>query len=120
MLKTLNGIMLRILENCNHTRVFVVLIRLLTNYKNSAEIPKMPGLIIRCLLKMTKIMSPVLMGLEIDKLLLAMHEYLTKHKITSGTDEMGTKTIKTMLNEIVKLIGKRVWEYYDAVKMHPE
>lgn len=105
MLKTLNGTMLRLLEHCNPTRVFVVLIKLLTKYKADIKLPKMPGIIIRCLLKMTKVMNSVIEALELDKVLLAMHEYLVKHKASSGSDEMGTKTIKTILSEIVKLRG---------------
>jgi len=120
MLKTLNGTMLRVLEHCKPTRIFVVLIKLLTKYINETSLSKMPGLIIRCLLKLTKILSTVIHQLEVDKILVAMHEYLVEHKInsTANTDEMGTKTIKTIINELVKLQGEAIWESYAAVRNH--
>jgi cytoskeleton-associated protein 5 len=118
MLKTLNGTMLRILENCQATLVFVVLIRLLTRYRNDQSIPKMSGLIIRCLLKLTKILGNLKADLQVSRLLLAMHEYLIEHRGTTATDEIGNKTIKTILNELVKLEGERIWESYEAVRRH--
>ena len=107
MLKTLNGTMLRILEHCRPTRIFVVLIRLLTKYKSGPSLQKMTGLIIRCLLKLTKIMGSLIHQIEIDKLLIAMHEYLVQSKLMSPED-VGSKTIKTILTEIVKLQGQIV------------
>ena len=119
MLKTLNGTMLRILENCPVTLVFVVLIRLLTHYRNDQSVPKMSGLIIRCLLKLTKILGNLKADLEVGRLLLAMHEYLIEHRGSTAADEIGNKTIKTILNELVKLEGERIWEAYEAVRRHP-
>ena len=118
MLKTLNGTMLRILENCQPTLVFVVLIRLLTRYRNDQTIPKMSGLIIRCLLKLTKILGNLKGDLHVNRLLLAMHEYLIQHRNVSASDEIGNKTIKTILNELVKLEGERIWEAYESVRRH--
>lgn len=118
MLKTLNGTMLRILENCQVTLVFVVLIRLLTRYRNDQSVPKMPGLIIRCLLKLTKILGNLKADLEVSRLLLAMHEYLIEHRGTTAADDIGIKTIRTILNELVKLEGERIWGAYEAVRRH--
>ncbi|CAG9332562.1 unnamed protein product [Blepharisma stoltei] len=124
MLKTLNGAMLRILENGKPTQVFVVLIKLLTRYINDDLCPKIPGLIIRCLLKLTKVLGNIVQNIQVEELLLAMHEYLITHRSTSGaspaSDEMGTKTIKTIINELVKLKGENIWQSYEAVRKHPE
>ena len=117
MLKTLNGTMLRILEHCRPTRIFVVLIRLLTKYKSGIQLQKMTGLIIRCLLKLTKIMASLIHQIEIEKILLAMHEYLVQSKLSSSED-VGSKTIKTILTEIVKLQGPNIWQSYEEVKKH--
>ena len=119
MLKTLNGTMLRILEHCHPTKIFLNLIKLLTKYKGDSSIPKMPGLIIRCLLKLTKVLSNVIEEIDIPQLLLAMHEYLTHNRSSYSSDEMGTKTIKTILNELVKLKGESIWESFEMVRKHP-
>ncbi|OMJ81605.1 hypothetical protein SteCoe_17877 [Stentor coeruleus] len=117
MLKTLNGTMLRVLEHCRPTRTFIVLIRLLTKYKSGASLQKMTGLIIRCLLKLTKIMSGLIHQIEIDKLLLVMHEYLSGYKL-AGIDDLGSKTIKTILTEVVKLQGPTIWTSYEEIRKH--
>jgi hypothetical protein len=68
--------MLRMLENCNHTYIFVVLFTLLKNYKDDTSMPKLAGLIIKCLLKMSKIMDKLIDKIDLSRFLLAIHEYL--------------------------------------------
>jgi len=68
--------MLRMLENCNQTYIFVVLFTLLKNYKDDSSMPKLPGLIIKCLLKLSKIMDKLIDKIEMAKFLVAIHEYL--------------------------------------------
>jgi cytoskeleton-associated protein 5 len=115
---TINASILKMLENCQFTRVFVVLIRLLTKYKGDNNVPKMPGVIIRCLLKMTKVLNSVIKYLDVDKILVAMHEYLIENKLGNSNDEIGVKSIKTILNELVKLLNEKIWDYYEPVRRH--
>jgi len=68
--------MLRMLENCNHTYVFCVLFNLLRKYKDFHKMPKLPGLIIKCLLKLSKILEKLIDKVDVEKILLAIHEYL--------------------------------------------
>lgn len=117
MLKTLNGTMLRLLENTKPTRIILVLIRLMTKYKSGVVLPKIPGLIVRCLLKLAKVMSTFIHQIEIDKVLLAMHEYLIQNKIATGED-LGCKTLKSLLTEIVKLQGNAIRDAYEVVRHH--
>ena len=55
MIKNLNTTMLRLLEYCEPTSIFVVLIRLLKKYRVHTKLPKLPGLIIKCLLKVIRV-----------------------------------------------------------------
>jgi len=57
ILKTLNAAMLRLLENCQHTLIYCSLYNLLSKYKNYTVLPKMPGLVIKRLLKLAKIIE---------------------------------------------------------------
>ena len=57
ILKNLNSSILRILENCNHTYVICVLFDLLRKYSDFPELPKIPNLIIKCLVKISKIIE---------------------------------------------------------------
>ena len=67
MIRNLNGTMLRLLENCAPTNIFCVLILLLRKYKGYTELPKLPGLIIKCLLKLTKILENIAHELNIER-----------------------------------------------------
>ena len=57
ILKSLNGTMLRVLENCSPTDVFSVLIELVRKYRISQTTPRIAGLAIKCLLKLTQVKS---------------------------------------------------------------
>jgi hypothetical protein len=77
ILKNLNSSMLRMLENCNHTYIFCSLFGLLKKYKDDPSMPKLPGLIIKCLLKLSKIMDKLIEKMDLSKFLVAIHEYLS-------------------------------------------
>lgn len=45
-------------------------------YRDYPVLPKLPGLVIKCLLKLAKIIEKQSANLDIDKVLLTIHEYL--------------------------------------------
>lgn len=57
ILKNLNSSMLRMMENCNPTYIFCTLFSLLKKYKDDAKYPKLPGLVVKCILKLSKLMD---------------------------------------------------------------
>lgn len=105
ILKNLNSSMLRMLENCNHTYVFGVLFGLLKKSKEDNSLPKLPGLIIKCLLKLSKIMDKLIEKMDMQKFLVAIHEYLVTidHDNKTQNDDLGVRIVKTLVNEVVKL-----------------
>lgn len=105
ILKNLNSAMLRMLENCNHTYIFVVLFSLLTSYKDDKTKPKLAGLIIKCLLKLSKIMDKLIEKIDLSKFLVSIHEYMAAidHDNKSQNDDLGIRIVKTLVNEVVKL-----------------
>lgn len=112
--------MLRLLENCNHTYIFCVLFNLLRKYKECASLPKLPNLIIKCLLKLSKILEKLIDKLDMEKILLAIHEYLVviNHDNKTQNDEMGIRIVKTVTNELVKLKRESIWEAYRVIQCH--
>lgn len=120
ILKNLNSSMLRMLENCNHTFVFKVLFGLLKKYKDDETMPKLPGLIIKCLLKLSKLMDQLIDKIDLKKFLLAVHEYLIviDHNNKTTNDDLGIRIVKTLVNEIVKLKGETVWDAYSVIGDH--
>lgn len=117
MLKMMNGAMLRILEFSQPTKVFCVLFQLLTKYKGSNSKAKMNSLVIRCVIKLTKVLGSIIQHLEVGRLMVSMHEYLSE---PNPTDDAGAKTIKTILQELVKLQQEQVWDAYEAVRRHEQ
>jgi cytoskeleton-associated protein 5 len=117
MLKTLNGTMLRLLDHSAPSKMTIVLIRLLSKYRGQNRFLKMPGMITRCLMKIMKNLQVIIQQIEVGKVFLAMHEYLIQVK-NSLNDDLGVKTLKSFLVEIVKVQGNAVWSSYEFVRQH--
>lgn len=122
IIKNLNSSMLRLLENCEHTYIFCSLFDLLSKYRDTPDLPKLPGLIVKCLLKLSKIIEKIIDLLEMEQVLLSIHEYLCiiDHENKTQNDEMGVRIVKTVTNEIVKLKKEAIWGPYKVVEEHPK
>ena len=121
VIKSLNAAMLRIMENAEPTRIFIVLFGLFRKFKDTPG--KLPGLIVKCLLKLSKIIESLVASLNVSRLLLCMHEYLLQNPsspLPKGTnDEIGVRIVKTLINELVKVRKESIWEDYKSVEQHP-
>ena len=120
IVKTLNSTMLRILENSNLNDIFCVLFDLLINYRRKHMYAKILGLIIKCILKLTKSLDLSVSTLQPSKLLLKSHVYLAEFTTDPSkiSEDMGIKTIKTILNELVKIYQDKIWEHYKILQGH--
>ena len=117
LMKCINSTILRLLENCQATRVYCVLISLLKSYvfPTSTLNPfldvslrsKFPGLIVKCLLKLTKVIDQLLPNMDLGRLLLSIHEFLllipSQPHTDSSNEEIASRIIKTIVNEVVKI-----------------
>lgn len=122
IIKNLNSSMLRILETCNHTFIFCVLIDLLRKAKDYPHLTKLPTLVLKCLLKVSKIIERLIDQLDLEKIFISIHEYMLviNHDNRSQVDEQGIRITKTLLNEIVKLKRDEVWEPYQIIRCHQQ
>ena len=128
LIKLLNAAILRLLENCDPTAMLVSLINLFKAYKNQTaakayiNTSKLPGLTVKCILKITKVIGSFIPSLDVKRLLLCLHEYLLSNptSLTSKqpNDEIGTRIVKTLVNELVKAKGEAIWEDYKPVADH--
>mmetsp|Transcript_38603 Transcript_38603/g.34305 ORF Transcript_38603/g.34305 Transcript_38603/m.34305 type:complete len:261 (+) Transcript_38603:4361-5143(+) len=121
LVKTLNSTMLRILENSNPNDMFCILFDLLIKNRRQHTYAKILGLIIKCILKLTKALEQLSQVIQPEKILLRSHLYLVEFATDSSRmgDDIGIKTIKTILNELVKLYGDRIWQFYgQSVQPH--
>lgn len=84
--------------------------------------PKLAGLIIKCLLKLSKIMDKLIDKLDLSKFLVAIHEYLVviDHDNKTQNDDLGIRIVKTLVNEVVKLRKEAIWASYSVIENHPQ
>ena len=81
---------------------------------------KLPGLIIKCLLKLSKILEKVINELEIERVLIVIHLYLISinHEKKTSNDEMGIRIVKTLVHEMVKVKQHAILQSYKIVENH--
>ena len=113
VVKTLNSSVIKILELAKPSEIFPALLSLLIKYK-SQNIGKMSGILIRCLLKLTKSLTETIQEIKIEKLILDIHLYLSANNNT--TDELGIKAMRTIINELVKILGEEIWVSLNKIK----
>ena len=126
IIKTINSAVIKMLENCNPTRVLIALIRLFGQYKivtaNSGKVNlvKMPSIIAKCLQKLTKVFDSLVPNLDIGLILLCIYEHLTSNisnnQPKTPADDMGLRLGKTLLNELVKAKREDIWKEYKIIE----
>ncbi|KAM7271007.1 hypothetical protein ACFE04_030221 [Oxalis oulophora] len=125
LLKALNVLMLKILDNADRTSSFVVLINLLRPL-DPARWPSPPStesfatrdqkfsdLVVKCLIKLTKVLQSTIYDVDLDRILQSIHIYLQELGMEeirrrAGADDKPLRMVKTVLHELVKLRGAAI------------
>lgn len=79
------------------------------------------GLIIKCILKVTKGLNEFIDSINLNELLLQFHTYVCEFLVPNPNlnDDIGIKTIKTIIKELCKLKGDAIWDIYNnSIKNH--
>ncbi|KAJ0016894.1 hypothetical protein Pint_11462 [Pistacia integerrima] len=125
LLKALNVLMLKILDNADRTSSFVVLINLLrpldpsrwpspaTNESFAARNQRFSDLVVKCLIKLTKVLQITIYDVDLDRILQSIHVYLQELGMEeirrrAGADDKPLRMVKTVLHELVKLQGAAI------------
>ena len=68
-------------------------------------LPELPGLIIKSLFRLKRILGQAIEEINLEKFLVAIHEYLSSidHVKKTQNDDLGEKLVKTLIIEVVKL-----------------
>lgn len=119
-IKNLNSLMLKILETCSPNIIFQILFDLLIKHRRACVFSKFIALVIKCILKLTKVMEALLVNLDLNKLFLKFHLYVCEcfNDNVKNNDDLGVKTIKTIINEIINIKGASVMDYYHIISTH--
>ncbi|GMH05428.1 hypothetical protein Nepgr_007268 [Nepenthes gracilis] len=137
LLKALNVLMLKILDNADRTSSFVVLITLLRPL-DSAKWPspassealvvrnqKFSDLVVKCLIKLTKVLQSTIYEVDLDRILQSIHVYLQELGMEeirrrAGADDKPLRMVKTVLHELVKLRGTAIKGHLSLVPIDME
>lgn len=137
LLKALNVLMLKILENAGRTSAFVVLIRLLqpldpsrwpspaSRDVDAIRSHKFSDLVVKCLIKLTKVLQNTIFEVDLDQLLESIHQYLEELGMEeirrrAGADDKPLRMVKTVLHELVKLRGTAIKGHLSMVPIDME
>ncbi|KAM7500819.1 hypothetical protein LguiA_025233 [Lonicera macranthoides] len=137
LLKALNVLMLKILDNAERTSSFVVLINLLSPL-NPSRWPSPPSiesfvtrnqkfsdLVVKCLIKLTKVLQGTIYEVDLDRILQSIHIYLQELGMEeirrrAGADDKPLRMVKTVLHELVKLRGTAIKGHLSLVPIDME
>ncbi|KAL2464827.1 Protein MOR1 [Forsythia ovata] len=125
LLRALNVLMLKILDNADRTSSFVVLINLLSpldpsrwpsltaNESLAIRNQKFSDLVVKCLIKLTKVLQNTIYDVDLDRILQSIHIYLQELGMDeirkrAGADDKPLRMVKTVLHELVKLCGTAI------------
>ncbi|KAG1338209.1 protein MOR1 [Cocos nucifera] len=137
LLKALNVLMLKILDNAERTSSFVVLINLLRPLDPSrwpspapTEVfvtrnQKFSDLVVKCLIKLTKVLQSTIYDVDLDHILQSIHVYLQELGMEeirrrAGADDKPLRMVKTVLHELVKLRGTAIKGHLSMVPIDME
>lgn len=110
--------MVQSLERCNTTYVLSALFKLLKKHKDNKVVSKMPSVFIKCALKLIKVMEEIIDFIDIERILLLIHELLCTTNRTPETnsyDELIIIMIKSAIDKFVQIKKAEVWECYGLV-----
>ncbi|KAL5994649.1 Protein MICROTUBULE ORGANIZATION 1 [Asimina triloba] len=137
LLKALNVLMLKILDNAERTSSFVVLINLLrpldpSRWPSPASVEtfsvrnqKFSDLVVKCLIKLTKVLQSTVYDVDLDRILQSIHVYLQELGMDeirrrAGADDKPLRMVKTVLHELVKLRGTAIKGHLSMVPIDTE
>ncbi|KAL3522236.1 hypothetical protein ACH5RR_015070, partial [Cinchona calisaya] len=137
LLKALNVLMLKILDNADRTSSFVVLINLLrpldpsrwpspaVNESLAIRNQKFSDLVVKCLIKLTKVLQSTIYEVDLDRILQSIHLYLQELGMEeirkrAGADDKPLRMVKTVLHELVKLRGTAIKGHLSMVPIDME
>ncbi|XP_042390738.1 protein MOR1-like isoform X1 [Zingiber officinale] len=137
LLKALNVLMLKILDNAERTSSFVVLISLLrpldpSRWPSPASSEaliirnqKFSDLVVKCLIKLTKVLQSTIYEVDLDRVLQSIHVYLQglgmeEIRRRAGADDKPLRMVKTVLHELVKLRGTAIKGHLSMVPIDTE
>ncbi|XP_071643759.1 protein mini spindles-like isoform X2 [Temnothorax longispinosus] len=116
--RVINNIMVKIIDNSNHTTIICVLIKLLHSCAESNVPSKYEELVMKCLWKIVKTMSNWAADLDYDTILLEVHRFLKDYPTTwwkKRKSDTPLRTIKTVLHSMTRVKGSSILNHLTLI-----
>ncbi|RMZ53878.1 hypothetical protein APUTEX25_005624, partial [Auxenochlorella protothecoides] len=123
LVKAVNVLMLKagwgVLETTNRTYCFAALLQLLRAPPKgiiAEQLPKFYDLVVKCLIKLTKSLQAEMEGVDLESLLLNIHDFflflgVDEIRRRSGVDDKPLRMVKTILHELCKMQGYGIYAH---------
>jgi cytoskeleton-associated protein 5 len=116
LVRALNLLMLKVLENANRTSTFVALLLMLRKPPASLSAGdverrvRFSDLVVKCLIKLTRTLGASLAGLDVSEVLLTIHSFfmvlgVEEIRRRGAEDDRPLRMVKTVLYELTKVLG---------------
>ncbi|EFN60447.1 Cytoskeleton-associated protein 5 [Camponotus floridanus] len=116
--RVINNIMVKIIDNSNHTTIICVLIKLLHSCAESNVPLKYEELVMKCLWKIVKTMSNWAADLNYDTILLEVHHFLKDYPTTwwkKRKSDTPLRTVKTVLHSMTRVKGSSILNHLTLI-----
>lgn len=119
VIRTVNVMVVKIVEHADHTNVLSALIRLLQDcVASETTTAKFVELIMKCVWKMVRMLPDIINDLNLDRILLDTHLFLKEFPSASWKtrpNDLPLRTIKTVLHSLVKLKGAKIIPHMSSI-----
>ena len=127
LVRSLNVLMLRILEHASRTASFVALLLMLRQPPAVLAGPaaaerrvRFFDLAVKCLIKLTKTLGQSLAGLDVSEVLLTIHSFfmllgVDEIRRRGAEDDRPLRMVKTVLYELTKALGPAIKEHMQKI-----
>ncbi|XP_062513637.1 cytoskeleton-associated protein 5-like isoform X2 [Corticium candelabrum] len=113
--RSLNSLVLKVIDNSNGTHCFGALFQLMSdNCGGEGSSSSFVDLIMKCLWRMAKALTKSHHHLNIDQLFFDVHQFLTAHPPpvwATYASDMPLRTVKTFLHRMAELRGKQILDH---------
>ncbi|XP_011346802.1 protein mini spindles isoform X1 [Ooceraea biroi] len=116
--RVINNIMVKIIDNSNHTTIICVLIKLLHSCAESNVPSKYEELVMKCLWKIVKTMTNWAADLNYDTILLEVHRFLKDYPTTwwkKRKSDTPLRTVKTILHSMTRVKGSSILNHLTLI-----
>nr|XP_054761945.1 cytoskeleton-associated protein 5-like isoform X1 [Lytechinus pictus] len=119
VVRSFNIVMAKVVENANHNAAMGALIKLLQEcVARESGSTKFASLIMKCLWRLVRTMPNIINELNIDRILLDLHQFLKAFPSSVWRDQPSDtplRTVKTILHSLAKILGQKVLNHLTLI-----